>query len=79
MTSLGFTSSGSFASPNALRSASGFRIDATVMLIRFDFGFPLRIPYLPDGERWVANDIRLGSAQWRKDNLILNVAFGFPF
>ncbi len=63
----------------AVGTGIGLRIDASVMLIRFDFGFPLRIPYLPTGEQWVVDDVKFGSSGWRKENLILNVAFGFPF
>jgi hypothetical protein len=41
--------------------------------------FPLRKPYLPEGDRWVIDNINFGSGPWRKDNLILNIAIGYPF
>jgi outer membrane translocation and assembly module TamA len=63
----------------AVGSGLGFRFDASVMIIRFDFGIPLRIPYYPDGQQWVVNNVKLGNHQWRKDNLVLNIAFGYPF
>lgn len=63
----------------AVTSGFGLRFDATVILIRVDLGIPLRKPYLPEGERWVIKDIQPGSAKWRRDNLVLNIALGYPF
>src|SRR5690606_14333348 len=64
-----------------LTVASGFgiRFDATVILIRLDLGIPLRKPYLPEGERWVIKDINFASSEWRRNNLVLNIALGYPF
>ena len=63
----------------AVASGFGIRFDATVLLIRADLGIPLRKPYLPDGERWVFDQINFGSKMWRRENLILNIAIGLPF
>ena len=63
----------------ALAAGIGLRFDATVLLIRFDLGIPLRKPYLPDGQRWVINKINFGDRDWRRNNLILNIAIGYPF
>lgn len=63
----------------AVSSGVGLRFDFTVILLRFDFVIPLRKPYLPDGERWVIDEINFGSRAWRKENLLLNIAFGYPF
>lgn len=57
----------------------GLRFDLSFMLIRFDVAVPLRIPSLPEDERWVIDDINLGSSQWREENVIMNIAFGYPF
>lgn len=67
--------------PKEIAVASGFglRFDATVLLIRADLGIPLRKPYLPDGSRWVINQIDFTSRSWRRENLILNIAIGLPF
>jgi len=48
-------------------------------VIRFDVGMPLRKPALPEKERWVYNNIRFGDGNWRKQNLVLNIAIGYPF
>jgi outer membrane protein insertion porin family len=63
----------------AVAGGVGLRVDATVILIRFDLGIPLRKPYLPDGQRWVFDKIDFGSSRWRGDNLVLNIAIGYPF
>ena len=57
----------------------GLRYDAKILLVRFDLGVPLRKPYLPDGHRWVIDQIALGNGQWRGENLVLNIAIGYPF
>ena len=55
------------------------RFDLSYFLLRFDLAFPLRKPWLPDGQRWVVDQIAFGSRTWRQQNLILNVAVGYPF
>jgi hypothetical protein len=40
---------------------------------------PLRKPALPENERWVHNKIQFGDGKWRKENLVLNIAIGYPF
>lgn len=68
-----------FMSQMAADAGVGLRIDASILIVRFDLAFPLREPYLPEGERWVIRDIDFGSSTWRKNNLILNIAIGYPF
>lgn len=63
----------------AVSTGVGFRFDLSFLILRFDIGMPLRVPYLPEGERWVIDNIHFNSKQWRKDNLILNIAIGYPF
>jgi outer membrane protein insertion porin family len=63
----------------AMGSGFGLRVDVSFFVLRLDLGIPLRKPYLPEHERWVADDIRFGSYPWRKDNLVLNIAIGYPF
>lgn len=63
----------------AVGAGVGLRIDVQYFLLRFDLATPLRKPYLPDGQRWVFNQINLGDAAWRRQNLVLSIAVGHPF
>ena len=63
----------------AVGAGAGLRFDFSFLILRTDFAFPLRKPYLPEGQRWVLDDINFGSGSWRKENLILNIAIGYPF
>jgi len=63
----------------AVGAGIGLRIDISFFILRFDLAAPLRKPWLEEGHRWVANEISLGNPTWRSENLILNVAIGYPF
>ena len=63
----------------ALDAGVGLRIDASIVVVRLDLAFPLRKPWLPENEKWVIKDIRFGDPDWRRENLILNIAIGYPF
>jgi outer membrane protein assembly factor BamA len=63
----------------AVGTGFGLRLDLSFFILRFDLAFPLRIPYLPQGERWVTNKIDFGSPSWWKNNLVLNIAIGYPY
>ena len=65
-----------FLKEMAVGAGVGFRIDVTILLLRVDVAIPLRIPYLPQGQRWVTNQISL---PWVRDNLVFNLAIGYPF
>lgn len=69
----------SFYKQLAVGSGMGIRFDFDFVVIRFDLAFPLRKPYLPPGDRWVFDKIAFGRSSWRKDNLIINIAIGYPF
>jgi outer membrane protein assembly factor BamA len=63
----------------AVGTGFGVRLDLSFFILRFDLAFPLRIPYLPQGERWVINKINIGDPSWRKNNLAFNIAIGYPY
>ncbi|MEI9935062.1 MAG: BamA/TamA family outer membrane protein [Ferruginibacter sp.] len=63
----------------AVASGFGIRLNLDVLLLRLDLGIPLRKPYLPDGQRWVINQIDFGDGTWRANNLVLNLGIGYPF
>ena len=62
----------------AVGAGYGFRFDFDIILLRFDLAVPLRKPYLPEGKQWVINEIDF-SKPWRKDNIMWNIAIGYPF
>jgi outer membrane protein insertion porin family len=68
-----------FMNEMAVGAGAGVRFDVSFFLLRFDVAFPLRKPWLEENHRWVAKQIDFGSSAWRKDNLVLNVAIGYPF
>jgi len=57
----------------------GLRVDVDLVVIRLDWAIPARKPWLPEGERWVLNEIDLFDRKWRKDNLLWNISIGYPF
>lgn len=57
----------------------GLRFDFSILLLRLDFAFPIRKPWYPEGDRWVINDIKFGDPDWRRENLMFNLAIGYPF
>jgi outer membrane protein insertion porin family len=63
----------------AVGAGAGLRFDFSFLILRTDLAFPLRKPYLPKGQRWVLDNLNFGSGSWRKENLTLNIAIGYPF
>lgn len=55
----------------AVGTGFGLRVDPDFFVIRLDLGFPLRKPFLAEGERWVID--RFGK------DAVLNIAIGYPF
>jgi len=71
--------SNSFYKEIAADAGVGLRLDFSILILRLDLGFPIRKPWYPEGDRWRFNDINIGDPTWRKENLILNLAIGYPF
>lgn len=63
----------------AIGTGLGVRIDITILVLRLDVAFPLRKPWLPQSERWVIKNIDIANSEWRKENVIFNLAIGYPF
>ena len=65
----------------AAGAGAGLRFDVTILVLRLDVAFPIRVPYLPEGERWVINKMSpfSRSADWRSKNLVYNLGIGYPF
>lgn len=62
----------------ALGTGAGVRLDIDFLVLRLDLGIPLRKPYLAPGERWI-DRFDIGNRDWRRQNLIWNLAIGYPF
>ena len=63
----------------AIGTGVGIRIDLSYFLVRFDLATPLRKSYKTNGSEWVINQIDFTSSDWRKRNLVFNIAVGYPF
>lgn len=75
---------GKFAFKNVLSQSAvgggvGLRVDAKILVVRFDLAMPFRKPWLPSGQRWVLDKVDFGNSDWRKENLIFNIGIGYPF
>ncbi|MEI7802335.1 MAG: BamA/TamA family outer membrane protein [Bacteroidota bacterium] len=70
---------GRFYKELAVGTGAGLRLDFSYFIFRGDIGIPLRNPSLAETERWVINKIDFASSDWRKNNLIFNIAIGYPF
>jgi len=68
-----------FESQLAVGTGIGLRADLSFFILRFDLGIPLRRPNLPESDRWVGNRINFEDPNWRSNNLVLNIAIGYPF
>lgn len=60
----------------AVGAGVGLRFDFNFLVLRLDLATPLRKPWL---NRWVMNDIDFKNKDWRKENLVFNIAIGYPF
>jgi hemolysin activation/secretion protein len=69
--------SSKFLSQLAMDAGVGLRLDITIFVIRFDVGFPLRKPW--EQNPWVANQINFADGNWRRENMVYNLAIGYPF
>ncbi len=63
----------------AVGTGIGLRLNLTILLLRIDLATPLRKPWLDPGNRWVFNQINFADKTWRRQNLVLNLAIGYPF
>jgi outer membrane protein insertion porin family len=68
-----------FLNELAVGVGAGLRFDFSFLVLRTDLAFPIRKPYLPEGRRWVLDQINFGNSTWRKENLVFNLAIGYPF
>ncbi len=63
-----------FLSQLAVGAGVGIRFDLVIFVIRFDVATPLRKPWEQNPNR-----INFGDKVYRKENIIYNLAIGYPF
>jgi outer membrane protein insertion porin family len=63
----------------AVSGGFGLRLDFTYVVLRFDWAFPIRKPWLSGKDAWLWSDIDFFDRNWRRENLILNISIGYPF
>jgi outer membrane translocation and assembly module TamA len=68
-----------FINQLAADAGVGLRFNLSVLLLRLDLGFPILEPNLPAGQHLVIDKIDFGSSAWRGQNLVFNLAIGYPF
>lgn len=71
--------SGNWFKELAVGTGVGVRFDITILILRLDIGIPLKKAYLPLGEQWVIRNLDPKNKEWRQENIILNLAIGYPF
>jgi len=64
----------------AIGTGAGLRLDFNFFLVRLDWGIPLKVPYFTEQKNgWYLSEWDLADKQWRRDNIIWNIAIGYPF
>ena len=71
--------SSNFLNEIAMDFGIGTRFDFSYFILRFDVAMPIRDPSLPKNERWLLSEIDLANSAWRRNNIIVNLAIGYPF
>ena len=60
----------------AMGGGLGVRIDVSFFVLRLDLATPFYKPWL---RSWVLDEFAIGKKSWRRENLIWNLAIGYPF
>lgn len=68
-----------FYSEIAIGTGFGFRLDFDVVVVRLDGAFPIRKPSETTGTRWQFDKLDFGNRDWRRQNVVWNIAIGYPF
>jgi outer membrane protein insertion porin family len=61
----------------ALGAGLGLRLDFTFAILRLDLAMPLAVPY--DNSPGYFQPLKPLNGRWLRDNLVLNLAIGYPF
>ena len=63
----------------AVGTGLGARFNLGFLLVRTDIGIPVTRPFLPEGERVVIQNFAPFDKDWRRDNVVFHLGFGYPF
>lgn len=71
--------SSNFLKQFAVGAGAGVRFDINFLVLRIDAAIPIRKPYESGGAQWVIDKVSFGDSNWRRENIVLNLAIGYPF
>lgn len=71
--------SSDFMKELAVGGGLGLRFDLTFLILRTDIAIPFRLPYNEPNDRWVFKHINFRDPDWRRNNIVFNLAIGYPF
>ena len=63
----------------AMGWGGGLRLDFEYFVIRLDVGLPVHDLRYEQGERWRVGTYQWRDRAWRQQNLVFNLAIGYPF
>ncbi|MGV3657343.1 MAG: BamA/TamA family outer membrane protein [Chitinophagaceae bacterium] len=66
-----------FLNELAIGAGVGVRLDITLFVIRLDVAFPIRKPW--EDNPWYLRQLHFGRREWRRENVVYNLAIGYPF
>ncbi len=66
-----------FLNELAIGAGVGVRLDITLFVIRLDVAFPIRKPW--EENPWYLRQLRFNQKEWRRENIVYNLAIGYPF
>ncbi|MFK7807869.1 MAG: BamA/TamA family outer membrane protein [Saprospiraceae bacterium] len=63
----------------AVGTGFGLRLDIEYIVLRLDISTALRRPYFNEGFQWTFDRMDFRNQDWRRENIIYNLAVGYPF
>lgn len=64
----------------ALSAGAGLRLDlGGFLVLRLDWAIPLKAPYVMENHGWLIDKMDVTNKDWRRKNMNLNLAIGYPF
>ena len=60
----------------AFNTGAGIRFNFEIIVVRFDFAFPMHDPRYAEGQRWIIKNL---STDWLLNNTNFNFGIGYPF